>query len=130
MFLHIVNSILIILATISLFATHKSSSHFNPDYNSRKDPGSGFGVDGVYDRGMFDIETWSCELMNQPGAWMVWEDYSKQCRIEMAGRWMMIPFILAGVSVAALAVTQMIGRKADESTKTVEELEMGKFNAI
>jgi hypothetical protein len=130
MFIHIINTILILLSMVAIFVTHKSSSHFSVVYMSRK---GGFGKDGFYDRGTFDLETWSCELKAIPGAEPAWEDYASQCRIEEAGRWMMVPFLLAGIGVTCLSVAQMMGcsRESDEEQlKSSPDFEMGKFNAI
>ena len=134
MFLHFSNSILILLALVSIYVTHKSSSHFNEFYimNKAERPSS---EDGMrYNRGTFDLENWSCELQSVDGAKMVQEDYSKQCMVEMAGRNMMIPFLVVGWVLAALSIWQMIGgtRDADgERMKTEQvEVEMGKMNAV
>ncbi|KAF2184496.1 hypothetical protein K469DRAFT_667116 [Zopfia rhizophila CBS 207.26] len=132
MFLHLTNAILILLAMVSVFVTHKSTSHFRTGYVMRKADRPGKGV--IYNIGTFDLETWSCELKTVEGARMVWEDYSRQCKIEEAGRMMMVPFFLIGMIVAALGVTQMIGCRREEDAERLrsesEELEMRKFNAI
>ena len=61
----------------------------------------------------------------------VWEDYEKQCKIEMTGRGLMIPFFLAGFAIVVISVQQMIGcRKKNEQLKNLDEMEMGKFNAV
>jgi hypothetical protein len=133
MFLHFGNSVLALLALISLNITHKASSHFSDRYiNSKADLDSY--LDGMrYDRGTFDLETWSCEFRNVAGAKSVWEDYGKQCAIESAGRGMIIPFLIAAWSLCGLSVWLMIEgwRDADgERIKTEQvELELGKMNA-
>ena len=134
MFLHFSNSVIILLALVSLYVTHKSSSHFSERYinNKAERPSS---EDGMrYNRGTFDLETWSCELRSVNGARMVQEDYARQCVIEMAGRATVIPFLIVGWALAALSIWQMIGgaRDADgERMKTDQiELEMGKMNAV
>lgn len=103
------------------------SSHFNVYYTSRR---GGFGREGVYDRGTFDLETWSCELKDVPGAMVAWDDYTMQCHLERAGRWMMIPYLLIGVSVAFFVVWEMIGVQQDrrETLKSdVEAFDMNSF---
>ena len=92
----------------------------------------GFGKDGFYDRGTFDLETWSCELASKPGAEAAREDYASQCQIEESGRWMMVPLLLAGVGVTCLSVAQMMGcqRESDEEQLKTPAFDMGKFNAI
>ncbi|KAF2690601.1 hypothetical protein K458DRAFT_438480 [Lentithecium fluviatile CBS 122367] len=134
MFLHFTNSIIILMALVSLYVTHKSSSHFSERYinNKAERPSS---EDGMrYNRGTFDLETWSCELQDVDGARMVQEDYGKQCVVEMAGRAMMIPFLVVGCVLAGLSIWSMIGgaRDADgERMKTeLVEVEMGKMNAV
>ena len=134
MFLHFANSIVILLALVSIHVTHKSSSHFSERYINRKAdrPSS---IDGMqYSIGTFDLETWSCELKSVPGASMVSEDYGKQCSIEMAGRGLMIPFLIVGWILCGLSIKQMIECRRDangERIKTEQlELEMNKMNAV
>lgn len=134
MFLHFSNSILILFALVSIYVTHKSSSHFNERYINRKADRQSADDGMRYNIGTFDLETWSCELKSVAGAQMVWEDYSKQCGIEMAGRGMMIPFLVVGWCLCGLTIWQMIGCRRDadgERIKTEQvELEMGKMNAV
>jgi hypothetical protein len=134
MFLHFTNSIIILLALVSLFVTHKSSSHFSERYitNKADRPSS---EDGMrYNIGTFDLETWACELRNVGGARMVHEDYAKQCVIDQAGRNIMIPFLIVGWALAAVSIWQMIGGTRDAEGKRMEtdlvEVEMGKMNAL
>src|SRR5437763_1569603 len=84
--------LVILFALISIYVTHKSSSSFSERYVNRKADRSSSDDGMRYNIGTFDLETWSCELKSVDGARMVWEDYGKQCAIEMAGRDMMIPF--------------------------------------
>ena len=44
-----------------------------------------------------------------PGAKSVWDDYSKQCSIEMAGRIMMIPFTVVAFLLAAWSIRGLMG---------------------
>ncbi|KAF2204238.1 hypothetical protein GQ43DRAFT_365064 [Delitschia confertaspora ATCC 74209] len=130
MFLNIINTLLILFSMVALFVTHKSSSHFSVRYMSRK---GGFGKDGIYNRGTFDLETWSCELQSIPGAKVAWDDYASQCRIEVAGRMMMVPFLLLGIGVTCISVAQMMGCQRDgkeQSKPGLEDFEMSKFNAV
>lgn len=134
MFLHFSNSIIVLLALISIYVTHKSSSHFSERYiNNKADRPSS--EDGIrYNRGTFDLETWSCELRTVDGARMVQEDYAQQCVVEMAGRFIMIPFLVVGSALAALSIWQMIGgaRDADGARMKTDqvEVEMEKMNAV
>ncbi|KAF1995065.1 hypothetical protein P154DRAFT_474950 [Amniculicola lignicola CBS 123094] len=137
MFLHLSNFIIILFSLVSIYITHKSSSHFFLRYVMRK-AGRPNTEEVRYNLGRFDLETWSCELKDIPGARMVKEDYSRQCMVEAAGRWVMIPFMIVSFAVAVLAVWGMLGGRRDangERMKTEDVgLEMGKlegkFNAI
>jgi hypothetical protein len=133
MFLHFGNNILILFALISTLVAHKSSSHVNVRYvRTQADRLSA--ADGLrYNFGTFDLETWSCEWKSVPGAEMVWDDYGAQCHIELAGRSMMILFLIMGTVLAGLSIWGMIGRRdsSGERIKTEQvELEMGKMNAL
>ncbi|KAF2872779.1 hypothetical protein BDV95DRAFT_477763, partial [Massariosphaeria phaeospora] len=133
MFLHFTNSILVLFSLVSISVTHRSSSHFRAGYvNFRADRPSA--DDGMrYNIGTFDLETWSCELKMADGARMVAEDYGRQCHLELAGRFVMIPFAVLGFALAGLGISQMIvGKRTPEGErlKTEDEgVEMGKFNA-
>ncbi|KAF1960068.1 hypothetical protein CC80DRAFT_284521 [Byssothecium circinans] len=135
MFLHFSNSVLILFALVSIYVTHKSTSHFSERYiNSKAERPSSMDEDGMrYSRGTFDLETWSCELKVVEGAKMVWEDYGKQCMIETAGRGMMIPFLIVGWALCGLSIWIMIGGRRDADGARIRteqaELEMGKMNA-
>ncbi|KAJ4357707.1 uncharacterized protein N0V89_002283 [Didymosphaeria variabile] len=133
MFLHFGNTVLILFALISTFVTHKSTSHVKVKYitNKAERPSA---ADGMrYNIGTFDLETWSCEWKTIPGAEMVWDDYAAQCHIEVAGRSMMILFLIVGIGLAGLSIWGMIGRRdsSGERIKTEQvELEMDKMNAV
>lgn len=66
------------------------SFHFNVDYVS-KSWGS-YGQDQIYERGMFDLETWVCDIA-------VYDDLSPvgsvgfgaACTAELAARWFLLP---------------------------------------
>jgi hypothetical protein len=125
MFLHITNGILVLFALVSISVTHRSTSHFRDGY-----------VNFVaYNIGTFDLETWSCELKDVRGASMVQEDYAKQCAIEVAGRALMIPFVILAWSVAAIGIWGLVGggRRGPDGERVKTEdvgLDMGKMNAI
>jgi hypothetical protein len=133
MFLHLGNNILILFALISALVAHKSSSHVNARYVSNKDDRPS-AADGLrYNIGTFDLRTWSCEWKSIPGAEMVWNDYGAQCHIELAGRNMMILFLVTGTVLASLSIWGMVGRRdaSGERVKTEQvELEMGTMNAL
>ncbi|KAF2466870.1 uncharacterized protein BDR25DRAFT_235768 [Lindgomyces ingoldianus] len=145
MFLHLTNSILILLSMVAIYVTHKSTSHFSERYINRKADRPGDGV--RYNIGTFDLETWSCELQSVKGAEMVWEDYGRQCKVEMAGRAVMIPFLVVGFVLAAVGVAGMVGGRGEEAELTwnkqgdrrldggedgtgIGSVEMGKLNDI
>jgi hypothetical protein len=139
--MHLSNSILVLFALVSVFITHKTTSHFRQNYIIHQttnpylstlpsDP-----ADGIrYNIGRFDLETWSCELKDIPGVGMARMDYAQQCSVERAGRLIMIPLVIAALLVVGLSVQQLVvgGRDGDgERVKTeVVELEEGRFNAM
>jgi hypothetical protein len=139
MFLHITNAIIVLFALVSIYFTHKNTSHFRDGYvnfhasrmNNSSDTQDGF---FRYNIGTFDLETWACELKDVRGAAMVQDDYGKQCGVEIAGRAFMIPFLIVAWIVAGVGVWGLVGggrRGPDgERIKTEEVgLEMGKMNA-
>ncbi|KAI4644118.1 uncharacterized protein J4E78_009702 [Alternaria triticimaculans] len=143
MFLHITNAILVLFALVSIYVTHKNTSHFregfvnfrasrmNDTASTTAQPSPSF---FRYNFGTFDLETWACELAGVEGAGMVREDYGMQCGIEIAGRAVMIPFVVVAWGVAAIGLWGFVGggrRGPDgERMKTDEVgLEMGKMNA-
>jgi len=139
MFLHITNAILVLFALVSMYITHKNSSHFRSGYvafrashmhNTTEDQESFF----RYNVGTFDVETWACELQGVEGAVMVQEDYGRQCGIELAGRAIMVPFVAAAWLVAGIGTWGFIGggrRGPDGERMKTDELglEMSKMNA-
>jgi hypothetical protein len=142
MFVHIINSILVLFALVSISVTHKSSSSFRDGYVNFKtsfmndstpdDPTDNF---FRYNIGTFDLESWSCGLKDVRGAMMVQTDYGKQCSIEIAGRAIMILFVVFAWAVAGVSIWGLVGggrRGPDgERVKTADVgLEMGKMNAI
>jgi hypothetical protein len=68
------------------------------------------------------------------GARAVWIEYQKQCGIEMAGRAIVVPFMVVAFLIAGACIAQMMRCRRDadgERIKTEDVgLEMGKFNAI
>lgn len=143
MFLHITNAILVLFALVSIYVTHKNTSHFREGFvnfqASRINDTTSTSTQQSpaffrYNFGTFDLETWACELANVEGASMVRKDYGKQCGIEIAGRAVMIPFVVVVWGVAAIGLWGFVGggrRGPDgERMKTDEVgLEMGKMNA-
>ncbi|KAF1921859.1 hypothetical protein BDU57DRAFT_553887 [Ampelomyces quisqualis] len=148
MFLHIMLAILVLFALVSIYVTHRSTSHFRDGYvnfrASRLNSSSNFTSSSNnsnepeffrYNIGTFDLETWSCELKDVRGAAMVQSDYAMQCSIELAGRAVMIPFVVLAWIVAGTGIWGLVGggrRGPDgERVRTAEvDLEMGKMNAL
>jgi hypothetical protein len=140
MLFHITNAILILFALVSISVTRKSTSHFRDGYvnfrASAMNDGNSTASDKVfrYNIGTFDLETWSCELKDVRGVGMVRDDYAQQCAIEVAGRAIMIPFVLLAWLVAGIAVWGLVGggRRGPDGERVKTEdvgLEMGKMNA-
>ena len=121
MFLHITNSLLILFAFVAISVTHTSSSHFRDAYVlfrtslSSSFPSSSFlssnDTDSSfrYNIGTFDLETWACDLRSARGADMVREDYARQCKIEVAGRALMVPLAVVAWCVTGSAVWGLVG---------------------
>ncbi|CAN9248330.1 unnamed protein product [Alternaria alternata] len=139
MFLHITNAILVLFALVSIFVTHKNTSHFREGFvnfraSRMNDTAATQETFFRYNFGTFDLETWACELQDVGGAAMVREDYSKQCAVEVAGRAVMVPFMVIAWAVAAVGLWGFVGggrRGPDGERMKTEEvgLEMGKMNA-
>jgi hypothetical protein len=141
MFVYFTQSILVLFSLVSISITHKMASHFSAFYIMRKAsnpsafPSSPNALEGGvrYNIGTFDLETWSCELKSVQGAQMVWQDYSQQCDIELAGRWIMAPFVIVAFLLVGTAIWQMIGKRDPEGQRMKSEdveLENRKLNAI
>ncbi|KAI8934344.1 hypothetical protein NX059_009080 [Plenodomus lindquistii] len=136
MFLHITNSIVILFALVSLCVSHKNTSHFRDGYvnfvASRVNDNNSTENYIRYNIGRFDLETWACELKDVRGAAMVSDDYGKQCRIESAGRSLMIPLVIFAGMVAAVGVWSLVagGRRGPDGERMKTEdigLELGKM---
>ncbi|KAL1600225.1 hypothetical protein SLS59_005849 [Nothophoma quercina] len=104
--LYTVNAILVMTALIAMFVSHKASSPFKyeliPRTPNTVSP-SGYRY-YRYDSGIFDLETWTCELEYVKGVGEARKDYAAQCQIEVAGRTIMVPFFLVALGVAGLSV--------------------------
>lgn len=147
MFLHIMNAILVLFALVSIYVTHRSTSHFRDGYvnfratfmddnsSSRKYQSQSDSEVFQYNIGTFDLETWSCELKDVRGVGMVASDYAHQCSIELAGRAIMIPFVIIAWLVAGIGIWGLVGggRRGPDGERVKTEdvgLEMGKMNAM
>lgn len=131
--LHIINAVLVLSALIGLSVAHKDSSTF--DYKLIPQEPNAVSPSGYryyrYDAGIFDLETWTCELMNAPAVGDAMKDYSAQCQIEVAARMIFVPFFLATIAVTGLSVWALVvgGQQVPHSeqlyTKDID-LEAGK----
>ncbi|KAJ4378294.1 hypothetical protein N0V86_005994 [Didymella sp. IMI 355093] len=133
MVMHIVNAILVLSSLIALSVAHKDSSTFQyeliPNEPNAVSP-SGYRY-YRYDAGVFDLETWTCELENAKAVGDAKKDYSAQCQIEVAGRMILVPFFLAAIAVAGMSVWALfVGGNQTSSNEQVHtkdvDLEVGK----
>jgi hypothetical protein len=76
------NASLALAAFISSFVLHSQSEHFSLSYRSIN---GGFGYGDVYATGVFDLETWTCEVKDLPSFHNV-STLSQQCAAEVAAR--------------------------------------------
>ena len=133
MVLHVINAILVLAALIGSSVAHKDSSTF--DYGLIPQEPNAVSPSGYryyrYDAGIFDLETWTCELMNVPAVGDAMKDYSAQCQIEVAARMILVPFFLATLAVTGLSIWVLVvgGKQMPGSeqlyTKDID-LEVGK----
>lgn len=137
MILHVVNAILVLSALIGLSVAHKDSSTF--DFKLIPQQANAVSPSGYryyrYDAGIFDLETWTCELMNAPAVGDAKKDYSAQCQIEVAARMILVPFFLATIAVTGLSIWALVvgGQHVPHSeqlyTKDID-LEAGKQEQV
>ncbi|KAF2742009.1 hypothetical protein M011DRAFT_413431 [Sporormia fimetaria CBS 119925] len=134
MFLHFCNSIMILFSLVSIFGTHRSTSHFKEKHVMQQayrfaSPSSRFfrnNDDEIrYNIGTFDLETWSCELKSVEGARSVWSEYEKQCGVEMAGRVMVIPFMITAFLIVGACVVEMMRCRRDADGRRMKTEEVG-----
>lgn len=112
-------AVLSLVSLLTIFVSHLRSAHFDVNY---KDPYSGgYGPWGRYAKGTFDLETWTCDLAAFEGSPSI-QTFSKQCRIEQAARWALVPFCIVSVLAAGLGWWAMSNEKAnvDECIKLKE----------
>ncbi|CAE7193832.1 hypothetical protein PTT_11077 [Pyrenophora teres f. teres 0-1] len=135
MMFHIINAIVVLFALVSIYVTHVNSSHFRDNYiNILASQRNATQTYVRYDAGIFDVETWTCQLQRAQGVGMVQNDYGKQCADEIAGRAVMIPFMLLAWLIAGVGIWGFTkgGRRGPdgEAIRTQEVgLEMNKMNA-
>ncbi|OCK80002.1 hypothetical protein K432DRAFT_54253 [Lepidopterella palustris CBS 459.81] len=103
---------------IVLFVKHRTSSHFNPN---------GLGTDDFYYAGVFDLETWTCEVNRFQDTTPELDFshtidlYGKQCALERAGRWMMIPLMVVSLVVAGVVIFQFVMLKRERNMSESRE---------
>ncbi|RMZ66080.1 hypothetical protein GMOD_00005147 [Pyrenophora seminiperda CCB06] len=134
MFFHLVNAFVVLIALVLIEFTHAKTAHFRADYiNDLASQRNATQTYVRYNRGTFDLETWTCELYRTQGVGMVQDDYGKQCADEIAGRGVMIPFMLLAWLIAGVGIWGFIkgGQRAPdvEAVKTQEDgFEMDKMH--
>lgn len=69
-------------AFITSFVLHGRSAHFSLSYHSYY---GGFGGTTLYDQGIFDLETWTCEVKHLP-SFRSFTSLGQQCAAEGGGR--------------------------------------------
>ncbi|EON66368.1 hypothetical protein W97_05465 [Coniosporium apollinis CBS 100218] len=83
------------------------------------------GPSGEFSEGYFDLEAWVCDLATFAGVRRRrdLEVLSKQCGIEKAARWILVPFFGVSVVAAGLGWWAMRGEKGDgDDGVTLDEL--------
>lgn len=101
-----INAILALTALIAIFVSHKASSQFKSDLIPRTPNAVSPSSHRYYryDSGIFDLETWTCQLGNAKVVGESRADYRKQCEIEVVGRTILVPFFLVALAVASMSV--------------------------
>jgi hypothetical protein len=84
------NAFLSLIALIYLLVIHSKSSDFGPQYQ---------GPYWVYDQGIFDFESWACQLSQHES-----EFPASYCRTAKAGRIVSIVYCISGVAAAIVGV--------------------------
>lgn len=90
------------VSTVLSFSQHTQSSHFNVNYISQF--WGGYGPDRNYEQGLFDLETWVCDIAVYDNASPVGPaGFGTQCVVELASRWLLIPWLVVASAVASLS---------------------------
>jgi hypothetical protein len=90
------------VSTVLSFSQHKLSSHFNVNYVS-KFWGS-YGPDRNYEQGIFDLETWVCDIAVYDNVSPVGSvGFGAACTVELAARWLLLPWLTISSIVASLS---------------------------
>jgi hypothetical protein len=82
LFVLFANASLALTAFVTNLILHSKSEHFSLSYRSLN---GGFGYGDVYEFGVFDLETWACEVKNLPSFQDV-STLSQQCAGEASAR--------------------------------------------
>ncbi|KAJ9635454.1 hypothetical protein H2201_003116 [Coniosporium apollinis] len=101
-------ALLSLASLLTMFITHARSAHFDPNYKTHW---GWYGPAGAYTKGVFDLETWVCELAYYRGSDGT-RNFSKQCSIEQAARWLLLPFCIVSIVAAGLGWWVMVREKA------------------
>ncbi|KAH5466242.1 hypothetical protein HBI55_245940 [Parastagonospora nodorum] len=99
------NASLALAALVTNFIFHSKSERFSLAYRSLN---GGFGYGDVYEFGVFDLETWTCEIKNLPSFREV-STLSQQCTAETSAR-------ACTVAIFIFALCMFIGTWWDTKT--------------
>ena len=122
----ILNTMLVLSLLITLNIVHAKSAHFNIHYTSKY---GGYGPSDIYDKGVFDLETWTCELNSvttiaEEEQSNIGGDMGRQCIIERTTRWVMVPLFVLAAMVAGLAVWELFRVERGREARELEDQEL------
>jgi hypothetical protein len=90
----LLNAMFSLVTLVICYHSRRVSARFNPFYKS---PYGEYGFGYQYDGGIFDLETWDCELAEYSS------DFEKQCWTEKRAWEMAIAYCLMTFAAAAVA---------------------------
>ena len=93
------------------FAVHANSAHFDASYQNPLY--HGFGLGAYYDKGTFDLETWTCDLVGKLVDPMG-SSFQRQCRIESAARWLLVALFVLSVAAALIPLYLLLVPKGKQ----------------
>ncbi|KAF2430883.1 hypothetical protein EJ08DRAFT_733892 [Tothia fuscella] len=89
----------IMISVLLTFVQHTQSSHFDIRYISALY--GGYGPKRQYEPGVFDLETWVCDLavFDNISPVLV-QGFGTRCEIELVARWLLVPWLISSLLVA------------------------------
>lgn len=93
-----------------LFIIHAISAHFDP--NNRYSDGAYGLTDNQYDRGTFDLETWTCELHVYPALKSDRSMLAQQCTFEKTSRWLSLALFLFSTAIVGATMWVLATEKS------------------